>query len=65
MTLDPNNLPYGWTVRPSRFMWCLCKDDTPQSFGLTEEAVRNAIHLQPEFYEGIVNTIKVDKHVDL
>ncbi len=63
--IDPNNLPEGWTVRPSRFMWALWKGDEARSFGLTEGAVRNAINLQAEFYEGLVTEVKVDKHVDL
>ena len=63
--IDPNNLPEGWTVRPSRFMWALWKGDEARSFGLTEGAVRNAINLQTEFYEGLVTEVKVDKHVDL
>ena len=63
--IDPNNLPEGWTACPSRFMWALFKGDEARSFGLTEEAVRNAINLQPEYFEGLVTEAKVDKHVDL
>ena len=46
-------LPEGWTTRQTRFMWCLV-DPTgkDRSFGLTEEIVKNAIDLQPEFYQG-------------
>jgi hypothetical protein len=46
-------LPEGWTVRQTRFMWCLVDPDgKDRSFGLTKEVVENAIHLQPEFYQG-------------
>ena len=43
-------LPEGWTTRQTRFLWALV-DPTgkDRSFGLTEEIVRNAIDLQPEF----------------
>jgi len=59
-------LPEGWTTRQTRFMWALV-DPTgkDRSFGLTEEAVRNAIHLQKEFYKGETVVIRTDKHVDL
>ena len=59
------NLPAGWTIRKTRFMYCLCKDGKDRSFALTEEAAANAIHLQPEFYDGITRVVKTDKHVDL
>lgn len=43
-------LPEGWTVRKTRFMWALVEPSgKDRSFGLTEEIVRNAIDLQPEF----------------
>ena len=43
-------LPQGWTVRQTRFLWALVDPSgTDRSFGLTEAIVRNAIHLQPEF----------------
>lgn len=58
-------LPTGWTVQKGRFLWELCYNGERRSSGGTEEAVRNAIHLQPEFYEGLVSTIKIDKVVDL
>lgn len=54
--IDPNNLPEGWTVCQTRFMWALCKDGEKRSFGATEEAVRFAINLQPEYYDGEVTT---------
>lgn len=60
-----NELPTGWTVKKGRFLWELWCGDQRRSSGGTEEAVRNAIHLQPEFYEGPVSVIKVDKAVDL
>ena len=43
-------LPEGWATRKTRFLWALV-DPTgkDRSFGLTEEIVRNAIDLQPEF----------------
>ena len=63
--IDPNNLPEGWTVEETRFMWVLCKDGVKRSFGATEEAVRFAINLQPEFYDGDATVLTVDKHVDL
>lgn len=63
--IDPNNLPEGWTVCETRFLWALCKDGVKRSFGLTEEAVRFSINLQPEFYEGEVTTIERSQHVDL
>ena len=63
--IDPNNLPEGWTVCETRFLWALCKDGQKRSFGLTEEAVRFSINLQPEFYEGDAKVLTVDKHVDL
>ena len=62
---DPNNLPSGWTVEPTRFMWALCKDGERRSFGLTEEIVRNAIDLQPEFGGVVLSSHKVDGFVDL
>lgn len=59
-------LPEGWTVRKSRFLWCLV-DPTgrDRSFGLTEEIVKSAIGLQPEFYQGEARRVTIDKHVDL
>lgn len=43
-------LPEGWTVRKTRFMWALVEPSgKDRSFGLTEEIVRDAIDLQPEF----------------
>lgn len=43
-------LPTGWTVRKTRFLWCLVDSSgKDRSFGLTEEIVRNAVDLQPEF----------------
>ena len=46
-------LPTGWTVRQTRFMWCLVDPDgKDRSFGATQEAVEFAIYLQPEFYQG-------------
>ena len=59
-------LPAGWTTRQTRFMWCLVDPDgKDRSFGLTEEIVKSAIDLQPEFYQGEVRRVTVDKHVDL
>ena len=63
--IDPNNLPKGWTVEPSRFMWVLCKDGERRSFGLTEEAVRYAINLQPEFGAIVKSSLDIGHHVDL
>lgn len=63
--IDPNNLPEGWTVEPSRFMWALCKDGQRRSYGLTEEVVRNAIFLQPEFGAVVSSARQIDNHVDL
>ena len=59
-------LPEGWTTRQTRFMWCLV-DPTgkDRSFGLTEEIVKSAIDLQPEFYQGEVRRVTIDKHVEL
>ena len=59
-------LPEGWTTRKTRFMWALV-DPTgkDRSFGLTEEIVISAVDLRPEFYQGIVTRVNVDKHVDL
>lgn len=43
-------LPEGWTVRKTRFMWALVEPSgKDRSFGLTEEIVRDSIDLQPEF----------------
>jgi hypothetical protein len=36
-----------------------------RSFGLTEEIVKSAIDLQPEFYQGEVRRVTIDKHVEL
>jgi hypothetical protein len=59
-------LPEGWTVEETRFMWALVDPSgTRRSFGLTEEVVREAIDLQREFYTGPVTVIDSDKHVDL
>jgi len=58
-------LPPGWTVQKGRFLWELSYNGDRRSSGGTEEAVRNAIHLQPEYYEGPVSRIKIDKAVDL
>jgi hypothetical protein len=63
--IDPNNLPQGWTVEPSRFMWTLLKDGERRSFGLTEEIVRNAINLQPEFGGVVIATRDSGSYVDL
>ena len=63
--IDPNNLPTGWTAEPSRFMWVLCKDGERRSFGLTEEVVRNAINLQPEFGGVVLTSYDSGAHVDL
>jgi len=63
--IDPNNLPAEWTVEPSRFMWALCKDGVRRSFGLTEEIVRNAINLQPEFGGQVLSVRDSGSHVDL
>lgn len=60
-----DNLPPGWSVSKGRFLWELWHGTERRSSGGTEEAVRNAINLQPEFYEGPVSVIKVDKAVDL
>jgi len=59
-------LPAGWTTRQTRFMWALV-DPTgkDRSFGLTEEIVKSAIDLQPEFYQGEATVVEVSKHVDL
>lgn len=50
-------LPTGWTVRKTRFMWALVEPSgKDRSFGLTEEIVRNAINLQPEFGGVVLST---------
>jgi hypothetical protein len=46
-------------------MWALCKDDVRRSFGLTEEIVRNAINLQPEFGGQVFSVRDSGSHVDL
>tara|TARA_B100000035_G_scaffold315377_1_gene335620 strand:+ start:2374 stop:2559 length:186 start_codon:yes stop_codon:yes gene_type:complete len=58
-------LPTGWTVQKGRFLWELLYNGERRSSGGTEEAVRNAINLQPEYYNGLVSVIKIDKAVDL
>ena len=59
-------LPSGWTVRKTRFMWALVEPSgKDRSFGLTEEIVREAIDLQPEFGGVIRSARKVDDHVEL
>ncbi len=59
-------LPTGWTVRKTRFMWALVEPSgKDRSFGLTEEIVRAAIDLQPEFGGIVLSTRKVDDHVEL
>ena len=58
-------LPEGYTVEQTRFMWALCKDGKRISFGATEAAVRNAVGFQPEFYEGTVSERNLGTHVDL
>lgn len=59
-------LPESWTVRKTRFMWALVEPSgQDRSFGLTEEIVREAINLQPEFGGVVSSTRKVDGHVDL
>ena len=59
-------LPEGWTVEETRFMWALVDPTgTRRSFGLTEEVVRNAIHLQKEFYQGEATVTDPGKAVDL
>jgi hypothetical protein len=61
-----NQLPEGWTVEETRFMWALVDPSgTRRSFGLTEEAVRGAVALQKEFYVGPVSVLDSEKHVDL
>jgi hypothetical protein len=61
-----NQLPEGWTVEETRFMWALVDPSgTRRSFGLTEQAVRDAVALQKEFYVGHVSVIDSEKHVDL
>ena len=61
-----NQLPEGWIVRETRFLWALVSPDgKDRSFGLTEEAVRDSVWLQPEFYTGPVTVIEGSKHVDL
>ena len=63
--INPNNLPAGYTVEQTRFMWALCKDGKRISFGATEAAARNAVNFQPEFYEGVASERTLDAHVDL
>ena len=59
-------LPKGWTVEETRFMWALVDPTgTRRSFGLTEEVVRNAIHLQKEFYQGETKVVDPGRSVDL
>jgi len=59
-------LPQGWTVRKTRFMWALVEPSgKDRSFGLTEEIVRAAIDLQPEFGGVVLSTRRVDDHVEL
>ncbi len=59
-------LPEGWTVRKTRFMWALVEPSgQDRSFGLTEEIVREAIDLQPEFGGVVLSTREVDGHVEL
>lgn len=59
-------LPNGWTVEETRFLWALVDPSgTRRSFGLTEEAVRSAIHLQKEFYTGDATCIDPGKFVEL
>ena len=44
--MTQQQLPEGWTVEETRFMWALVDPTgTQRSFGLTEEICRNAIHL--------------------
>jgi len=63
--INPNNLPEGYTVEQTRFMWALCKDGKRISFGATEAAVRNAVNFQPEFYEGVVSERELESYVEL
>ena len=59
-------LPEGWTVEETRFLWALVDPTgTRRSFSLTEEAARNAIHLQKEFYKGDTTIVDVGKFVEL
>lgn len=59
-------LPKGWAVEETRFMWALVDPTgTRRSFGLTEEAARNAIHLQKEFYKGETTVVETGKFVEL
>ena len=47
--MNPTDLPTGWTVRPTRFLYALVDPDGKEvSFGLTAEIAADAYWLKPE-----------------
>ena len=64
--MTQQQLPEGWTVEKTRFMWALVDPTgTRRSFGLTEEICRNAVFLQKEFYEGETRVVDTGSFVEL
>ena len=64
--MTQQQLPEGWTVEKTRFLWALVDPSgIYRSFGLTEEVVRNAVHLQDEFYQGQRTIVDTGKFVEL
>ena len=64
--MDPKDLPKGWRVRQTRYMWALVNpQDRDVSFGLSPEIVAEAYWLKPE-HGAVTGAAKdVSGHVDL
>ncbi len=58
-------LPPGWAVEKGRHLWHLLYEGKIRSSGGTEDAVRDAIHLQRELHDGPVAVIDPGQAVDL
>jgi len=59
-------MPEGWTVRKTRFLWALVDPQgVERSYSLTEEVARNSVWLKPEFGGVVLAEHKLSGFVDL